>query len=154
MHSVCPQIRPTAFNRLEASSCLAPLDTQLELSPARNPNFFLFFLFRVRLFVYKNGEMGSVGVRQRGRERGYDSICAVCCPPCLGASCVHLTPNVAWGPWLTDGLSHLLQIQVEDLHKNTHRWTIRSLLGQSTCSLWIFIVLTISLVYVYIYHYE
>lgn len=30
-----------------------------------------------------------------GGEGGYDSICAVCGPPCLGASCVHLTPNVA-----------------------------------------------------------
>lgn len=63
--------------------------------------------------------MGSVGAR-RGEKGGYDSICALCGPPCLGASCVHLTPNVASGPWLTDGLSHLLQILVEDLHKNTH----------------------------------
>lgn len=26
---------------------------------------------------------------------GHDSICAVCGPPCLDASCVHLAPNVA-----------------------------------------------------------
>lgn len=34
MHSVCPQIRLPAFNRLDASSCLAPFDKQLELFPA------------------------------------------------------------------------------------------------------------------------
>lgn len=38
--------------------------------------------------------MCSVGAR-RGEKGGYDSICAVCGPPCVGASCVHLTPNVA-----------------------------------------------------------
>ena len=42
------------------------------------------------------GVMASVGARRNeGGGGGYDSICAVCGPPCLGASCVHLTPNVA-----------------------------------------------------------
>lgn len=121
MHSVCPQIRPTAFNRLDASSCLALLDKLLKPLPSHA----IMGPFTLP-FTPKKGLMRGVGAGIGGK-RGYNSICAVCGPPRLGASCVHLTPNVAWGPWLTDGLSHLLQILVKDLHKNTHGWIISSL---------------------------
>lgn len=98
MHSVCPQIRPTAFNRLDASSCLAPLDKQLKPSPASDsdsfPLPFLSFFGGGWDACSEKGVMCSVGAR-RGEKGGYDSICAVCGPPCVGASCVHLTPNVA-----------------------------------------------------------
>lgn len=131
MHSVCPQIRPTAFNRLDASSCLASLDKLLKPLPSHAIMVPFALPFPFLSFVgwgatSKKRLMHGVGAGIGGK-RGYDSICAVCGPPRLGASCVHLTPNVAWGPWLTDGLSHLLQILVKDLHKNTHGWIISSL---------------------------
>lgn len=91
MHSVCPQIRLPAFNRLDASSCLAPFDKQLELFPASVPDSFpspcvtspFFFFF----FFWRAG----------GGSWWRDSTAAVCRGPRLGASCVHLAPNVARG---------------------------------------------------------
>lgn len=72
MHSVCPQIRPTAFNRLDASSCLAPLDKQLKPFPANDsdsfPLPFLSFFLGGMLGV-KKGVMGSVGAK-RGEKWG------------------------------------------------------------------------------------
>lgn len=78
MHSVCPQIRPTAFNRLDASSCLAPLDTQLKPSPANNSDsFLLLFLFSgwmdggVIGVKRKKGVMGSVRCeKEEGGKEG------------------------------------------------------------------------------------
>lgn len=65
MHSVCPQIRPTAFNRLDASSCLAPLDTQLKPSPANNSDsFLLLFLFS----GWMDG--GVIGVKRKKEKKG------------------------------------------------------------------------------------
>lgn len=70
--------------------------------------------------------MGVVGVWER-RERGvqfnwrFEVLIQ-----CLCASCLCPVPNVAWGPWLPAGVSHLLQIQSSDLNKNTS-WKIISL---------------------------
>lgn len=140
MHSVCPQIRPAAFNRFGCDFLfsLAWQTAQTAPStpsppppctqpPAVQSVFFSLPLLPFLLSVSGLGEEGreeGVGKKEGGqramlgeKKRGHDSICAVCGWPWLGASCVHLAPNVAWGPWHTDGLSHLLQIPVKDLCK-------------------------------------